>query len=198
MGKANSKRNRKRGRPRKDGVREPNGRLRRKAPDLKLVKPSEFAQAQQALYGQDGCDALGRAYRMGLLGTGSDAKTLLDYGRRLAHAYWIAMDTNPITCTLGDRGGSCAAIDHEKVRAREQALMEDLRIVDSMGRPVRRAFDQLVIDPNPDSGPVWLDRLCWIEQQNRGRKPGEYLAQDPADLAQLRSALDGLERLANA
>jgi hypothetical protein len=34
-----------------------------------------------------------------------------------------------------------------------------------MGRDKRRAFDELVIDINPDAGPEWLDRM--IQEKTR-------------------------------
>jgi hypothetical protein len=51
-----------------------------------------------------------------------------------------------------------------------------------MGRNVRRSFDQLVIDVNPDCGPNWVDALL-------SRKAGQ------AEQDKLREALDGLEAL---
>lgn len=150
---------------------------------------TERVQAMQALYGADGADAIGRAYRAGLLGEGQDAKALLDTARRLSNAYWRAYEQAPYTCTLSDRsGGSCGQIDHDRVRRQEEWLADSLRFVDRMGADVRRAFDQFVIDPNPDSGPVWMDRLLWEAQRNKPHALGDTQA--------LRKALDALEHLA--
>lgn len=176
-------------RKRKAGKRTASGRLSRAAAAT-FDKGTERAQAMQVLYGQDGADAIGRAYRAGFLGQGSDAKAMLDTARSIANAYWQAYETGRITCTLADRThGTVIDIDHAKVKRREEWLEDCLRMVNRMGHDVRRAFDQLVIDVNPDSGPKWLDNLLWAD---RHRKP-----QDPADIAVLRRALDPLDILAN-
>ena len=176
------------GRKRKGGQRRnAKGRILRTAAD-RVVKGNERAQAMLAIYGQDGADALGRAYQSGLLGTGSEAKNLLDTGRKVAKAYWQAYETGPIRCTLADGSGSGGEIDHDRIRDREEQLRKNLAVVDHMGRNVRRAFDQLVIDVNPDKGPLWLDRLVWA---GRHRK-----MQGVNDRATLRAALDALEAIA--
>ena len=59
--------------------------------------------------------------------------------------------------------------------------------VDAMGRNVRRCFDQLVIDVNPDHGPDWLDRIIYAE---RVRKPAVV-----TDRQHLRAALNALTAL---
>ena len=180
-----------RGRKRKRGLREPNGRLSRaKTPPVTFDKGTERAQAMQALYGQDGADAIGRAYREGLLGSGSEAKAMLDTARKVSNAYWQAYETGRYTCTLSDRqSGSVVELDHERIRKREEWIAEVMQFVADMGHDVRRAFEQLVIDVNPDQGPDWLDRLCWASQHGK--------RQDIADVSQLRRALDPLSLLAN-
>jgi len=149
---------------------------------------TERAQAMQALYGEDGCDAIGRAYRAGLLGSGNEAKSLLDMARSIANAYWSAFAVGSIRSGIGGQSfGDAGAVDHEKIKRREEWLTASLRAVDAMGRPVRRAFDQLVIDVHPDCGPLWLDQLVFAERR-----------QLPADIAHrssLRAALDALEML---
>lgn len=183
------------GRRRKPGKRTASGRLSRAGAIPRYDHGTEHAQAMQALYGTDGCDAIGRAYRWGLLGSGSEAKALLDAARSLSNAYWRAYETGAITCTLGERTfGSVVSLDHEKAKRREEWLNGCLRLASSMG--VRRQFDELVIDVNPDHGPAWLDRLCYVEQQNRGRKGNEKLMRDEGDMARLRAALDALELIA--
>lgn len=181
----------KRGRKRKAGRREPNGRLSRtKIPPVTFDKGTERTQAMQAIYGSDGSDAIGRAYRAGLLGSGSDAKAMLDTARKVANAYWQAYENGRYQCALADKsGGSVVDLDHERIRRREEWLVEVLGFVNSMGHDVRRAFDQLVIDVNPDCGPRWLDQLLWADQHN---KP-----QDVRDVSTLRKALDPLNILAN-
>lgn len=172
------------GRPRKSGARTKQGRL-----ITPHDKGTERAQAMQALYGQDGCDAIGRAFHAGLLGEGSEAKALLDTARAIAGAYWVAYETGRYQCPLADRThGNVTGIDHAKVKRREEWLTESLRIVDRMGRDVRRAFDQLVIEVFPDAGPSWLDQMIYARRQR--------IPEPIAGKAQLRRALDALEVLA--
>ncbi len=142
----------KRGRPRKAGPREANGRLARS-----IVKGNDRAQERLALYGQDGTDALGRAYVRGLLG--SDAKQLLDMGRAIARAYWSWYEVGPYACPLGIRTGSGIPADPEREARQEDWLNAQLAIRDRHPFAQRQLFDQLVIAINPDEGPEWLDRL---------------------------------------
>ena len=181
----------KRGRKRKKGLREPNGRLSRaKHPPVTFDKGTERVQAMQALYGQDGADAIGRAYRAGLLGNGSEAKAMLDTARKISNAYWQAYETGRYTCTLADRqSGSVVDLDHERIRKREEWISEVLDFVAAMGHDVRRAFEQLVIDVHPDQGPPWLDGLLWADQHNK--------RQDIEHVSQLRRALDPLSLLSS-
>jgi hypothetical protein len=149
---------------------------------------TERAQAMQALYGPDGADAIGRAYRGGLLGQGNEAKALLDTARRLSNAYWQAYATGSYTCPLADRTqGSVVELDQERIKRREEWLQGCLLTVQRMGAPTNRAFRQLVIDVNPDSGPAWLDALLWHARVRRDP--------DPADLGRLALALDALGAL---
>lgn len=148
----------------------------------------------RAFYGEQGSDAIGRAYQAGLLGEGSEAKALLDTARRIANAYWQAFSTGSYQCPLGDRSfGNTADLDHERIKRRELWLGECLALVSKMG--VRRQFDQLVIDVLPDSGPSWLDSLVWTAKQNLHRKAHEKLEPASHDQRTLRAALDALERL---
>ena len=150
-----------RGRKRKNGKRTKSGRLSR-AGQTRLVKGSERAQAMQALYGQDGCDAIGRAYRTGLLGQGSDAKAMMDTARKIAKAYWAAYEVGGYFNPLADReSGSTCPVEPEIARRREEWLSACLATVNRLGRTERRFFDALVIDVHPDSGPAWLDRYCY-------------------------------------
>lgn len=170
------------GRKRKPGARTKSGRLSR-AGKLRYDPGTERAQAMQALYGPDGCDAIGRAYQAGLLGQGNEAKALLDMARQVSRLYWRAYETGGIKSCIADKNfGAIVDIDHARVRQQEEWLSESLRVVNNMGRNVRRSFDQLVVDVNPDCGPVWLDNLL-------SRKGTD------ADRNKLREALDGLEAL---
>ena len=152
------------GRKRKAGKRTDAGRLSRAGRVPLFDRGTERAQAMVALYGQDGTDAIGRAYQAGLLGEGSDAKALLDTARRIAAAYWQAYATGAYVCPLGDRthGGSID-LDAERIKRREVWLNDCLRTVEGMG--LRRQFDQLVIDINPDHGPEWLDRAIYATRR---------------------------------
>lgn len=173
------------GRKRKQGKRTKSGQLSR-AGEPSIVKGSERAQAMQALYGQDGADAIGRAYRAGLLGDDNEAKALLDVGRKMARIYWRAYEVGPVSCTLGDKDfGTITATDNAKAKAAEEWLERNLGRVGLMGTPMRKAFDQMVINPMPDHGPRWLDRLCWQARRN--------MDMDPADISMLALAIEGLQ-----
>ncbi len=177
------------GRKRKNVKRERNGRASR-AGYPRRIEGNMRAQAMQVLYGTDGCDAIGRAFRSGLLGEGSDAKAMLDTARSIANAYWQAYETGAIRCTLAEpMSGTVTDIDHERIKRREEWLAENMEVVNRMGHEVRRAFDQLVIDINPDHGPLWLDRLCYAERTHAVEAKN-------ADQRALRAALDALEALA--
>jgi len=142
------------GRKRKQGKRERNGRISRVGEE-RIVKGNDRAQLMQELYGQDGSDAIGRAYRMGLLGQGTEAKAMLDMGRAIFNAYWSTYSHGRIKSTLG---GTSAGNDNEGSLARERWLRNQLDAVRAMGEHIRKPFYQLVIDINPDCGPDWLDK----------------------------------------
>lgn len=171
-----------RGRPRKPGKRRNN----RPVPSPVFDRGTERAQAMRAFYGTDCSDALGRAYRAGLLGDGDEAKALLDTGRAIARAYWQHYATGTYRCALAEpNAGTVTHIDTERARRRETWLNHCLREV---GLANRRVFDQLVIDIHPDSGPEWLERL--IEA-----KRGKFNDQ-PRDRLRLEIAVDALARIA--
>ena len=180
------------GRKRKAGQRTKSGRLSRAGQPM-YDHGTERAQAMKALYGDNWADAIGRAFASGLLGEPDQAKPLLDYARAIHAAYWQAYATTPVGSCLSNAGasrltgGDVVDFDAERIRRRERWLNETLRCVATMG--VRRQFDQLVIDVNPDHGPAWLDRLVW--DKRTGRQTAT-----PADHAALRAALDALEMLA--
>lgn len=154
------------GRKRKQGNRTKSGRLSR-AGICSFDKGTEHTQAMQALYGPDGADAIGRAYRTGLLGVGNDAKALLDMARRVSNAYWRHYSAGSYKCALGDRtAGSVVDIDQAKALRSEEWLNEQIDTVTALGDLERKAFYQLVIDINPDCGPESLDRLCWARRNN--------------------------------
>lgn len=183
----------KRGRKRKNAARTKSGRISRARPfriEPAFDKGTERAQAIQALYGNNGSDAIGRAYEAGFLGSGNEAKALLDKARSVSNAYWSAYAVGAIrkSSTADNDNGSTAEPDHDRIKEREDRLREDLQTVARMGMPYRRAFDQLCVDVNPDCGPSWLDSLLWADKHG---KP-----QDPAAIGQLRKAIEALENIA--
>jgi hypothetical protein len=74
------------------------------------------------------------------------------------------LGTGRLGSTLGDRTGSGS----EGSKAREDWVLSTIRQMDRMG--VRPAFDELVIDLNPDYGPPWLDRLITREGREIDRR----------------------------
>jgi hypothetical protein len=147
------------GRNRKAGKRTRSGQLSRAGmPSARIDRGNDRAELRTSLYGTNGTDAIGRAFERGLLGTGNDAKAMLDTARAIHRAYWASYQTGPIRCALADRtGGQAREGEHD--RKREQWLNAMLVTAERGGRPVRVLFDQLVIDINPDCGPSWLDRI---------------------------------------
>ena len=175
------------GRKRKNVAREPNGRPSRKgAPRVQFDHGTARAKMKFERYGTDGADAIGRAYQAGLLGEHADA--IKDTARRIAKAYWPMLEVGSYRCTLSDSfGGSNDNTDNRRAKAREQWLTGILRAIDQMGRAHRRAFDELVIDIHPDSGPTWLDRAIYARRRN------EML--DQADANRLSMAVSAIERI---
>lgn len=178
------------GRKRKAGRRTNSGRLSRANAAPLFDRGTEHAQAMQALYGTDGSDAIGRAFRAGLLGEGSEAKALLDFARRISNVYWRAYATGTYQCPLGERTyGSVVEIDAEKAKRREEWLNGCLDEVRRMGPQTDRAFRQLCIDVNPDSGPGWLDRAVYAKRRGHG------LNSDTTEMQLLNAAINALESL---
>jgi len=153
-------------------------RAKRKVGEVRRDAGTEAAQRKRELYGTDGSDAIGRAYRSGLLG--EDGQHLLQTGRSINRAYWAAYGQYGLTSPLGNRVG--AANDDDNSLAREKWLNATIREIDAMGREHRKAFDELVLDFYPDHGPVWLDLL--IAKQPR--------AEHWSKLAMALEVLDGL------
>lgn len=179
------------GRKRKTGVKRTKSRRISRCVE-NFDKGNDRAQAMQELYGQDGCDAIGRAYRSGLLGEGADAKAMLDTARAIAKAYWSAYEVGRYFNPLADRNsGASSPETPEKARGREEWLNGCMDRVNRLGAPQRRNFDALCINVNPDCGPHWLDRLCLARHS---RRP----VFDPADYQSLTFALDALSMLAGA
>lgn len=157
------------------------GKARRRkvrTPDVRRDAGTDAAQRKRELYGTDGCDAIGRAYRSGLLG--EDGQRLLQTGRSVNRAYWAAYGQFGLTSPLGTKIG--AANDDDNSLARERWLNATIREIDGMGREYRKAFDELCLDFHPDYGPHWLDRLIAKEPR----------ATDWSSLAKALEVLDGL------
>lgn len=190
------------GRKKKAGARTASGALQRVP---KWDYGCDGVQRRRALYaretiapGSDGTkqvkvdagqtfDALGRAWSAGLLGARADE--LRDGGRIIAGQYWRAYGfVTPDSLARFQPSAAVGLVDDHRARIIEAALNDALDTVAKRGRDVRRAFDQLVIDLNPDAGPAWLDRIIFASRQHR--TPTE------ADSNMLRLALEGLQQVA--
>lgn len=148
------------GRNRKAGKRTKTGRLSRAGmPSVRVDRGNPVTELKTMLYGPNGSDAIGRAFERGLLGAGSEAKTMLDTARAIHRAYWAWYVNGPIRCALADRGGGSSSEDITRERRQEAWLNAMLKTAERGGRPCRVLFDQLVVDINPDQGPAWLDRI---------------------------------------
>lgn len=184
------------GRKSKSGKREPNGRISRKGEVVTFDHGSDKARDKFSVYGQDGSDAIGRAYVVGLLNfDGGDADARLNTGRMIFRAYWPMFVVGRCGSALADHvpGLDTDHIDPEERQRRierEKDLTEKLRRIDRKGRGFRRAFDQLCIDMNPDCGPAWLDRLIWARKHRREL--------DPVDVGWLNRALAAVDAISNA
>jgi hypothetical protein len=185
------------GRPRKAGDRNKSGRLKA----LEMVKCSAQAKRRKDLYGQDGWDALGRAYVMGLLGEGEEAKDRLKAGRRYASLY-RRFYARGYRCALNDspRGSDLIETTPEMIAFAVQDradLDRDTAIVVALG--VSPYFDQLVDQHNlhSDMGPSWLDTLLEDEIANRARDACNRarVPSDERDWIVLKAALLGLDAI---
>ncbi len=175
------------------GTRSASGRIRDRAP--KLVEPCMGVQRRKALHGvpandTNTCDAIGRAYVAGLLhGAPDRALELMNAGRKIATQYWRVLGyTTQDSLARFQPSQPYTPMDPAIEKLREDAFNVALGMVDARGRDVRRAFDHLVIDPQPDSGPAWLDRVIYAERRGQRAAEGDY--------AMLRLAIEGLSALA--
>lgn len=160
-----------RGRPSKSGKRTKAGRLR--AVGEQRVLGNDRAQAKSDLFGVDGWDAIGRAFVMGLLGEGAEAKQRLDTGRKYASLY-RRFYARGYRCALdGSPRGSDLTIpsaeqDQRTIDDRDWLDEQTSRVVALGCGPY---FDALVDHHNlsGDMGPSWLDRLLAEAMANRAR-----------------------------
>ena len=137
----------------------------------------------------DTCDALGRAYTAGLLGTGRRAQDMLLAGRKVAAQYWRVYGfLTPDSLARFQPQQPASRLEPDKERVIEDALNDALGLVRARGRDVRRAFDHLVIDINPDSGPPWLDAIVYAHRRRRRGAERDY--------AMLALAIEGLAAIA--
>lgn len=189
MGKAGRKRGKlSKGQP--AGSRSASGRLR--ARDPLRVGPCDGIVRRRAMLGvaaddRETFDALGRAWAAGLLHPDpARAKAMLDAGRRMAAQYWRSYGfLTPDSLARFQPSAASAPANDDDQRRREEALTSSLDAVLKIGRSTRFAFDQLVIDMNPDSGPPFLDRIIFAHRQRQKASETDY--------ALLRRACDGLE-----
>ena len=180
------------GRPRASGKRTRSGRLIPLDPEARRVKGSEQAERRKELFGDNGYDAIGRAYAVGLLGEGDQAKDRLAIGRRYAQAYHAEWSIGRYRCALDSspRGASNYEGTNER---REWIMAQTARVVATGTMPF---FDQLV-DPlrmHTDANPEWLGRMIATELANRVTR-GVLELHDERDWIILRAALKGLDAL---
>lgn len=181
------------GRNRKKGKREPNGRLSRAE---NRVKPSEWVQRQQIRFGNHYTHALGRAYRSGLLGEGAEAKIRLDAGNKFVLRYSKIIGGDAYSSPLGDRSGSNDNLeDYARDKHQFDWLMDAITDLERAG--LRPWLDQLISKLYVDNGPKWLDALLdkrWNENTGKWRegKPTGH----KADLRVLEAAIAALDLLA--
>lgn len=179
------------------GNRSKSGRLRNREP--RIVTACEGVLRRQAIYAKPAnddkgpdmsqtYDAIGRAWSAGLLGQGDRAKELLDGGRKIAARYWAVFGFGtPDSLARFQPSDSKGPSDPEREKRQADWLNGCLSRVAGLGRGHRVAFDALVIDMNPDSGPHFLDALIFAKRTGRSH--------DSRDLAMLDHALAALEEV---
>lgn len=149
-----------RGRPRKSGKRTKSGRL---ISERLRDNGTDAAQMRRDIFGENGCDAIGRAYTIGALGIGDIAKDRLTIARQLFAWYWPSMNLPGYRCPLNrepvGHSEAPSVEQHREQVERERRMNAKLEAARKTGHQGYHAFDQLVIDVNPDSGPAWLDLL---------------------------------------
>lgn len=187
------------GRPRKPGKRK-YGRLI-KTGDEGIRQANDNALSRRELFGTNGWDAIGRAYSVGLLGEGDEAKDRLEKGRRYCAAHFAIYSPKQYRCAL-DRspvGGSDEINPERDARLIEQRawLDHEWKRLHLMG--CGPYFDQLV-DPLrmwTDMDPPWLAHLIENALANRALRAAGR-AMTPAlegHSIVLRAALKGIDAL---
>lgn len=168
-----------RGRPRKQGRRDKSGKLR---PIIMPDRGNDRTAAKREKFGTDGADAIGRAYRAGLLG--EDGQALMRAARDVYRTYWSTFGVGKVNCPLGDRGGGSGRMGEKRT---EDWLNRKLADIGPVGGGIRSAFDQLVLDDHFDYGPDWLDFLIMCKES----RPSDPLPEIPK--AKLDLAVEALQ-----
>ena len=176
------------------GTRSASGRKRDRTPQR--LQPCDGIIRKRAAYGfadndADYADAIGRAYIAGLLGAGDRAKDLVIAARKVAWQYWRIFKPQfgtPDSLARFQPQAPSKHIEPDQERILEDALNDSLEAVGKAGRNIRTAFDQLVVDMNPDHGPPWLDRIIFA---HRAKKTA-----DARDMQMLEWAKEGLHVIA--
>lgn len=159
-------------------------------------------------------DPIGRAWAVGLLDQdpcGYDALSLRDAGRRFAALYWRKLPSpSPVSGLYSKMVSGLvdelpAGIDRDKIiedadardMRQEAALNRMLAGLRRLGHDVRKATDELVLDPFADIGPAWLDRL--IALKTSAQKDLQTAIAGKRTISELRFLGDGEDdRLADA
>lgn len=171
-----------RGRPRKAGKRERNGRLQRDA--SQFDRGSEWVQKMRDRYGEHYSSPIGRLYASGLLGEEEIARVRYDVGKKFARLYArlierpyrCALDTTPRLRVVGDdmAPDSWAALEAlERDQAEQGWLFEAMDKLDRAG--LRPWLDQIVCKRYTDTGPYWVDALL-----SGGHHPADQSVLDAA------------------
>jgi hypothetical protein len=201
---------RKRGRPRKDGLRKADGKLDRgrivSAPDHIIAKRSLFSFAS-ATTGPDGrngeidqdvCDGIGQLHALGLLdGYPIDGLELRNIGREWRD--WF-------TTLLRKRGFKIGGYERvDKGHEREPRASERMdRMDDALAGYERGALMSLLIDPVVGSWPLGESDAPWVRSiigealLKRGRLPEFTRPPDGNDYQLLNAVIRGLFALHDA
>lgn len=167
------------GRPRKVGRRDKSGKLR---PEFVHDRGNDRTAAKKDRYGTDGADAIGRAYREGLLG--EDGQKLMNTARTISKSFHATFKGG-YKCALGQGGGGVMSvdIDPDSARNRQARLFDSLSAAGPRATLQSYAFYGLVIEQHPDSGPGWLDRIIDGEANTTDRRCLDAAIQVLVDLA---------------
>lgn len=138
----------------------------------------------KAVNAEETIDPIGRAWAAGLLDADEAiAQELRDAGRRFSMLYWRKLPApSPVSGLYAKMVSGLvdelpAGVDREATiedadardRRQEDALNRIIAALDRLGRPTRRAVDELVLDPFADAGPSWLDWLIQARASVIGR-----------------------------